>query len=180
MRVAGAAVALLRRRLVTLLSGASTALIVPVVGLPLGDPPVVGLPHHVTVLYPFLRVRRVRPSLLRALEATFGRMGPFDYELTAVRRFPEVLYLAPEPAERFDALTDACLDRWPEHPPYGGVYEQNIPHVTLAEGAEPAGMAERMAQLLPLSARAEEVWLMRRGRRTGWQRVARVRFAGRG
>jgi hypothetical protein len=179
MRAVGAAVTRLRRRFADPLSGAPTALIVPVVGLPLGEPPGAGLPHHVTVLYPFVPARRVRRSFLRDLEATFGRMSPFDYELTAVRRFPGVLYLAPEPAERFDELTDACLSRWPEHPPYGGAYEQNVPHVTLAQGTEPPGLAARLSELLPLTARAEGVWLMRRGRTRGWRRVAVVPFTGR-
>ena len=47
--------------------------------------------------------------------------------------FPDgVLYLAPEPAEPFGALTEAFAAAWPEYPPYGGSFTDVVPHLTVA------------------------------------------------
>jgi hypothetical protein len=133
----------------------------------------------VTVLYPFVPARRAGPELTEALRETFAPLAPFDFVLTELRRFPGVLYLAPEPAAPFVALTEACVARWPEHPPYAGAYAEVIPHLSLAEGDEPPGAADRATSALPLPARAEEVWLMAAGRDGRWRERARIRLTGR-
>ena len=43
-----------------------------------------------------------------------------------------MLYLAPEPDDGFRRLTEAVVQEWPEAPPYGGAYDDNIPHLTVA------------------------------------------------
>ena len=73
------------------------------------------------------------------------------------RAVPGVVYLAPKPAALFIAFTQAVVERWPDHQPYGGAYEEIIPHLTVAyRETVPSGLAGR----LPLTAKAEEVWLM--------------------
>lgn len=125
------------------------------------------MPPHVTVLYPFLSRRAVDADVERALTSLVGGFSAFDFTLDALRTFPGVVYLAPRPAARFVALTTALLERWPDHPPYEGAYEDIVPHLTVAYGEEaPGGLAER----LPLSARAGEVWLMARTGRRWHQR----------
>ncbi|CAM5691577.1 hypothetical protein SCHAM137S_06449 [Streptomyces chartreusis] len=55
--------------------------------------------------------------------------------------FP-VLYLAPEPDTHFRRLTDAITERWPENPPFGGQFDDVVPHLTVAQGQdEDAGAA---------------------------------------
>jgi 2'-5' RNA ligase len=157
------------------LRGGPSALLVPVEGIGLEPPADNGLPPHVTVLFPFARPRA---GLADELEETLGAFPAFDFALTAIGRFPGVLYLAPEPAAPFVALTEACVARWPEHPPYGGAYDETIPHVTLAEGDEPPGLAEPIARALPLRARASEVWLMAPGPTGRWRRRAVVALSG--
>jgi hypothetical protein len=76
------------------------------------------------------------------------------------------------------ALTEACAERWPDHPPYAGAFDEVIPHLSLVEGPEPPGLAERAAAQLPLRARAEEVWLMAPQRDGSWRECARVPLAG--
>lgn len=118
-----------------------------------------GLPAHITILYPFLNGRTIDGDTEAALASLLREIPCFDFELSEIGRFPGVVYLAPKPAERFVALTEALVARWPEQQPYGGDYQEIIPHLTVAYGAPiPDGLAER----LPLAARAEEVWLMTR------------------
>lgn len=159
--------------------GPPTALLIPVPGLPLDAHAAPGLPPHVTVLYPFVPARRAGPDVAEALRETLAPFAAFDFALTEVRRFPGVLYLAPEPAAAFVALTEACVARWPEHPPYGGAFAEVIPHLSLVEGDEPPGLADRAAAQLPLDARAEEVWLMAPQRDGSWRECARVPLSGR-
>lgn len=168
----------LRRRAARLRHGPATALLVPLPGLPLTRPPAGAPPHHVTVVYPFIGLRRVDERLRRDLQETFGELPAFDVRLTAVRRFPGVLYLAPEPAEPFVRLTEAAVRRWPDHPPYGGRFEQVVPHLTLAEGPAPAGLIEQVTALLPLTARAEQVSLLAPAPGGGWRTLLSVPLAG--
>jgi 2'-5' RNA ligase len=132
------------------------------------------MPPHITVLYPFVRRRRVDARLIAGLIEAFGCHPAFDFELTTVGRFPHVLYLSPEPAQPFRDLIEECTERWPRHPPYGGAFPDAIPHLTLSTGPEPAGLAERATSLLPIPARATEVWLMEWTRREGWRQVVRL------
>ncbi|HEY2537285.1 MAG TPA: 2'-5' RNA ligase family protein [Solirubrobacteraceae bacterium] len=118
-----------------------------------------GIPAHITLLYPFLPARSIDGDAEAALAALLREIPAFDFALSEIGRFPGVVYLAPQPAERFVALTEALVARWPEQQPYGGDYPEVIPHLTVAYGAPiPDGLAER----LPFTARAEEVWLMSR------------------
>lgn len=128
-----------------------------------------GMPAHVTLLYPFLPTRFVDSETERALGSLVLATPAFDFSLARVGRFPGVVYLAPEPAAPFRALTSALVARWPEHPPYGGAYPEVVPHLTVAHGeAVPEGLVAR----LPLRSQAREVWLMARALRR-WTRLAR-------
>jgi 2'-5' RNA ligase len=110
-----------------------------------------GIPAHVTVLAPFGDVDEGLDELFTAFE-------PFDFELTRVERWPGVLWLAPEPAERFVALTRAVAARYPEHQPYGGEHDTIIPHLTVGHHEEPPAELDTALQRgLPIAARATHV-----------------------
>ena len=97
----------------------------------------VGVPAHVTVLYPFMPPAQVTPEVLaRAADALRG-LAPFHFQLGQVERFPGVLYLAPQPAAPFVALTEALARAFPAYPPFGGVHDRIVPHLTVAQGDEP-------------------------------------------
>jgi 2'-5' RNA ligase superfamily/Aminoglycoside-2''-adenylyltransferase len=149
-------------RLRKLREGSATTLIVPVPtadGLLQKSAREAGLPAHITILYPFLNARSIDAETESTLTSLFAQVPSFDFTLPEVGRFPGVVYLSPEPAAAFVALTQALAERWPDHQPYGGSFQEIIPHLTVAYGAPiPNGLAER----LPLTARAEEVWLMSR------------------
>jgi 2'-5' RNA ligase len=93
-----------------------------------------GVPAHVTILFPFVPASRIDDVLLRDLGSLFSRFAAFDVELREARRFPGVLYLAPEPATPFVSLTEAVVGSYPEFPPYGGAFDAIVPHLTAAEG----------------------------------------------
>jgi 2'-5' RNA ligase len=126
------------------------------------------LPPHVTILYPFLPV----PALDAPAESAIGELladfKPFRFSLTAVGRFPGVLYLAPSPPEPFLALTDAFVRRWPDFRPYRGAYAEVVPHLTIATGDERPGLAARLEGILPLEANADELWLLTQGADHRW------------
>ncbi|MFE2377558.1 2'-5' RNA ligase family protein [Streptomyces sp. NPDC059398] len=98
-----------------------------------------GVPAHLTVLYPFLRVDRIDDGVLGALTGLIGGHRTFDVVFRECGRFPGLLHLVPEPDGPVRALTRAVHARWPEAPPYGGRFgEDPAPHVTLTQGQGPA------------------------------------------
>lgn len=131
-----------------------------------------GMPAHITVLYPFLSASGVDEETEALLARLLAGTPAFDFKLDTVGHFPGVVYLAPDPAEPFVALTSKLAEQWPDHPPYGDAFEEIIPHLTVAHGGKaPPGVSER----LPVRGRAEEVWLMSKvaGR---WIRRARFQL----
>jgi 2'-5' RNA ligase len=123
-----------------------------------------GVPAHVTVLYPFLAPADVDNDVCDAIAAVVDAFRTFEFTLHAVGRFPDgVVYLAPEPTDPFVAITNALVDRWPDHPPYGGAYDTVIPHLTVAKTNGSGDLAALEAELtdgLPIPALADAVWLM--------------------
>lgn len=118
---------------------------------------------HLTVLFPFLHHSRVDAAACSALAGLFAAHPAFSLALTRCARFPGVLYLVPEPAGPLRALTRSVTEMWPEHPPYGGLFGDLDPHLTVANSGEEATHAAIEAELtplLPLTARAESVDLV--------------------
>ena len=63
----------------------------------------------------------------RKIEQIVAAEPVFAFQLTAVRRFPNVVWLEPEPAEPFQRLTRALAAAFPDYPPYGGAHEAWCP-----------------------------------------------------
>jgi 2'-5' RNA ligase len=92
-----------------------------------------GVPSHVTVLHPFMPAALVDDDVLARLAALFAAVPAFTATFRRTAWFgEEVLFLAPEPAEPFVALTAAVAAAFPEYPPYEGAYDGEHPHLTLA------------------------------------------------
>lgn len=138
-----------------------TALIVPV---PEAEPAVgalrfahdgtaaLGVPAHVTILVPFAPPGDVDES---ALEELFARFSAFNFALTRVERSDAgLVWLAPRPSLPFVDLTAAVWQRWPDYPPYEGVYDEVIPHLTVSK--QPIDVQIE----LPIACRAREVVLI--------------------
>jgi len=124
--------------------------------------------HHLTLLDPFVPSYRLDRAVLTGVQEVLAKFEPFSYELVRVERFPRVLYLAPEPAEPFIAITEALWRRFPDHPPYGGAFDVVVPHVTLVLGDEPVGLADFVAQRLPVSGKVDNVELRREDATGRW------------
>jgi 2'-5' RNA ligase len=124
------------------------------------------VPAHVTVLYPFVHPADVTPDVLAGLTAAVCRVSAFECRFEQTRWFgEEVLWLDPEPAEPFRRLTTIIWRAFPGFPPYGGRYEQVIPHLTIADGCRgglPARQAAEQAVRtgLPRSATIDRVLLI--------------------
>jgi hypothetical protein len=117
-----------------------TALIVPV---PEAEPYVaelrlahdssaaLGVPAHITILYPFADGADVDEDAIAALLA---RVPAWEFDLDRVERFGDgLVWLHPSPSAPFSELIAAVWQRWPEHPPYEGAHDEVIPHLTVSE-----------------------------------------------
>lgn len=142
-----------------------------------------GVPAHVTVLYPFLAPRRISAAVLRALRDLFRDAASFTAEFAALRRFPDVLYLAPVDDAPFRALIGRVVAAYPEAPPYGGRFPDPVPHLTIAHAAGEAELdaiaaevARGIAGRLPVRARVREVVLIENTSGT-WQPWAELPLA---
>lgn len=130
-----------------------------------------GVPAHLSVLVPFVPPAALGPDVTKALRDLFAVIPAFDVTFRATARFPNALWLAPEPSEPIVSLTGAVVARWPEHPPYEGAYPTVIPHLTVAYELSEEGFASidaDVSRLLPLSTRATKVHLFRGSNDTGW------------
>jgi len=143
-----------------------------------------GVPGHVTLLYPFAPPASIDGGVLAAVAAVVGNVPAFDARFREVRRFdagagsPEgVVWLAPEPEERFSALIDALTKAFPGHPPYGGMHETVIPHVSLAalDRRHAQAVEAEARRWLPFRRRVDAVTLIVEGADGRWR--TRRRFS---
>jgi len=126
----------------------------------------VGVPAHVTVLYPFLPPEQIDDEMLSRLAALFADQPAFRIRFEGTGRFPDVLYLEPQPAAPIVALTEMVAAAFPEYPPYGGIYPTVMPHLTIAH-VEDDALLQQLDQkimrtagdLLPISSDIRKVTL---------------------
>jgi len=111
-----------------------------------------GVPAHITVLFPFAAPEDVDEEALAALLARFRA---FDFTLERIERFDTgLVWLAPRPSLPFADLTEAVRQRFPAYPPYEGAHDEVIPHLTVSE--QPIDVQIE----LPIACRAHEVVLI--------------------
>ena len=142
-----------------------------------------GVPAHITLLYPFVPRPQIDDALLEELREYFARIRPFDYRFPALRRLPGIVYLAPEPAAPFRLMIRSLAEHYPDYPPYGGIHDDVVPHLTIADRRDRLDLVlmkridAALGSQLPFVARAREVWLMTE-RRKRWSRKARFPLGG--
>jgi 2'-5' RNA ligase len=126
------------------------------------DNAALGIPAHVTLIFPFIPAEEIGEGLVAELRELFADQPAFEFTLARVGRFADVAWLAPDPSDPFRRLTDLIFSRHPEYPPYEGLHEEVIPHLTVAVG-DAALQDEVDAALsphLPMAAYAGEVTLL--------------------
>jgi hypothetical protein len=138
-----------------------------------------GVPAHVTLLYPFVSPPDIDAAVLRRLEAVAGGVQVFEFSLAAVRWFrDQAVYLAPEPVEPFQRLTGALVESFPGYPPYGGIHDSVVHHLTVGDGADITDMRRAATALegaLPIRETASNLHLMVGSDEPGsWRVVARL------
>jgi 2'-5' RNA ligase len=138
-----------------------------------------GVPAHVTVLFPFAAPPDLTGATVDRLAAAVASVPEFGCAFRRCAWFgDQVLWLAPEPDGPFRALTEAVAAALPGYLPYGGAHADVIPHLTV--GHQPAGRAAELRAAasdvlgaLPVTARISGAWLMEgRDAAGSWRRVA--------
>jgi 2'-5' RNA ligase len=138
-----------------------------------------GMPPHVTLLYPFVDDADLADDEVRRLRDVLAAVAPFDVIFATFARFaaqPPVLYLEPELAGLFLGMIAALAHEFPAFPPYGGIHETLVPHLTLAYSDDAAALDAVEAEVglhLPIHARAAEVTIMEH-HENGWRRRERI------
>jgi 2'-5' RNA ligase len=130
-----------------------------------------GVPAHVTVLYPWVPAGLLTDDDHRAVTDIAAATDPIELTFAGVGRFPEVLWLDPQPSRPILALIAAVTARWPDYPPYGGQYgDAPVPHLTVADTTDPHELGPVVADIeraLPISSTIGELSLVVR-QAGGW------------
>jgi hypothetical protein len=93
-----------------------------------------GVPAHITILFPFMPPELVTSEALERLRSVFATVPAFSYTLGSIGRFKATTYLVPTPPEPFIALTSCVVREFPEFLPYGGQHAGVISHLTVTHG----------------------------------------------
>jgi 2'-5' RNA ligase len=130
-----------------------------------------GVPAHITLLYPFVSADDVDAEARAFLTELFASTPSIRARLVSVGRFPGVVYLVPEPTSWFVDLTRTLSARFGLLP-YGGVYADTVPHLTVAHQPDAAVLDEVAAQValsLPIEVQVREVWMMEQRPEGHWE-----------
>ena len=140
-----------------------------------------GVPAHVTIMFPFVPPDRLDDGVLTALGEVLAGAPPFEVEFARISWFEDVVWWAPEPAAPFVALTRAVGDRFGLEP-YEGAYAGAVPHLTIGHGAPMDRMRAAEAEVAagpPLRTSVRSALLMTGSRAAGsWTTVAELPLGG--
>ncbi|HEV3039608.1 MAG TPA: 2'-5' RNA ligase family protein [Candidatus Angelobacter sp.] len=121
-----------------------------------------GVPAHITLLYPFRPASTAEKEIENLVEF-FSAISTFEFSLAEVRRFPRTAYLHPDVPERFTDIIRKLLEKWPDCQPYHGAFQDIIPHLTVADDVDVHELdmvQERLLHRLPVTCIAKEAWLL--------------------
>jgi 2'-5' RNA ligase len=138
-----------------------------------------GVPAHVTLIYPFMAPALLSDDVRRRVEQIVGKEPTFPFTLSEVGRWPNVVYLAPDPPDPFRRLTQALADAFPDYQPYDGVHADVVPHLTVAQDVPDdyyAAAEHALPGLLPIRDVAREAWLIGHTPDQPWHTLWRLPF----
>lgn len=136
----------------------------------------VGVPAHVSLVFPWLPSDELTPAVRRVLAAVAVATRPFEVRFERAARFPDVLWLEPEPGAPFRELTERIVAAFPAFPPYEGVFDEVIPHLTLARGDDALldRLGRQVASCGPVRAPIRAIEVIAEAGSGGWHRRWRV------
>jgi hypothetical protein len=123
-----------------------------------------GVPAHITVLYPFIPPAGIDAAVLSRLAQLFAAVPRFTFRLDRTDWFEDrVAFLALADPGPFCTLTQLVVDAFPGYPPYGGQFDENTPHLTIGDGRPVADLRaaeESVRPLLPVTGAVTAVTLI--------------------
>jgi 2'-5' RNA ligase len=143
------------------------------------DDAALGVPAHVTLLYPFIPAADLKSALRARIANVVEPHAHFDYHLHGPKAWPDTIYAALDPEAPFLQLHRELQAAFPDFPIYGGAVSEFVPHVTIAEGSavgDPATLTDRAWHALPTRRMAHAVELMAPGSNGRWSTVWRFRL----
>ncbi len=93
-----------------------------------------GMPPHITLLYPFLKMNEYTQESHDKLSDIISKIRPFSINIKGIGRFPNVLYMTAEPKETIISIIQSLVQAFPDYLPYAGEFPINelTPHLTIA------------------------------------------------
>lgn len=135
-----------------------------------------GAPAHVTVLFPFVPAAQIDDDVLGRVAATSRAIPSFGYRFSRTAWFDDrVLYLAPDDDAPFRELTERIHAAFPGFPPFEGLFEDVVPHLTVGHEQPLPHLEEAehdVRQHLPIAGHAAEVLLLAQDEPGGRWRTA--------
>ena len=138
-----------------------------------------GVPAHVTLIYPFMPVDGLDDEVRRRVRRVIAGEPSFTVRFREVSRFPNVVYLPPDPPDPFRRLVAALAAEFPDYPPYEGVYETVVPHLTVAQDVADdyyAAAEHALPAALPVQDIVREAWLIGHRPEQPWHTLWRLPF----
>jgi 2'-5' RNA ligase len=141
-----------------------------------------GIPAHITVLFPFMPPQTLDTAVLTKLERLFAAVSGFSFQLDHTDWFGgDVLWLAPRDPGPFRALTQQVGAAFPAFPPFGGQFGEVVPHLTIGHGHpvnDLRAAEESVLAQLPIDGYGTAVTLMTQPSAGGhWTEAARFALA---
>lgn len=123
--------------------------------------------HHLGAMYLAKLLsqghRRADPDVIASLTTMFTGVGAFQATFSTTAWFADqVLWLAPEHPEPFRRPTQLVTASHPTLLPYGGAFDEVVPHLTVGDGGGPdLAEAEKSIRLdLPVVTQVKSVTLI--------------------
>ena len=122
-----------------------------------------GVPAHITVLFPFMPPQAIDDATRAALARLFAGVSRFRFRLDHTDWFgDEVLWLGLHDPGPFRALTERVCQAFPAFRPYEGQFDDVVPHLTVGDGHPVSELRAAEASVragLPIEATASAVAL---------------------
>jgi 2'-5' RNA ligase len=142
-----------------------------------------GIPFHVTLLYPFAPRDELTDAVITETRALFAAREPIEFSLTRIATWPDVVYAVPEPDAALRECMQALYQVFPSWPPYGGEHAEVVPHATLGEDVDAAQVVaeieRRLAAALPRRYKPDAATLLEEFAPDEWRPRKRFPFGGR-